>query len=726
MLDPQKPAPGALPRRWEHIPDVFGRVEDISASLVLREGNQFLLTDEDGNISSPTQGLGLYYRDTRHLSVHNLLIDGLPPVRLFSMADTGYTQQQVMGNRRSVQGGRVAGRCTVEIVRDRTLHDSLDETLRLTNYNPFPVELNLRYDFDADFADVFEVRGHPRERYSDPPAAQVEASAIHYAYRGVDGQWRRTSITFATPPTSLDSQHAEFVVQLGARGRAEIGMRVEFLEEPGQPETSRLARQRLQSDYDAWRGSFARVTTDNDAFNEVLSRSLDDLRMLWTPDKEGSGFLAAGVPWYSTLFGRDSIIASLQTLPYRPDVARQCLEILAAKQGRTFNEVRVEEPGKIAHELRDDELSAVGELPYARYYGSVDSTPLFILLVAEYFHWTADLDSVRRLMPAIDAALTWIKDCGDLDGDGFLEYRTDASDGLRNQGWKDSAEAIMHADGVLCEGPIALAEVQSYVFAAYERLAPVFEALGMHDRAAELRAEAQDLKQAFLKAFWLPGSCRLAMALDGDKKPSDVMSSNAGQALWGGILDPDSAAHIRDSLFKEDMFSGWGVRTLSSDATLYNPLGYHLGTVWPHDNGLIAMGLKRYGFNAEVNTLATGLFDASRLFHSQRLPELFGGQARATSPAPVPYPVACRPQAWTAGTTLHLLQAVLGLSTEGGKRLIIDRPELPVWLHDVHVERLPVGRGSVYLHFNRNREGTLVNAETDGDIEVVIRQQRQT
>jgi glycogen debranching enzyme len=397
------------------------------------------------------------------------------------------------------------------------------------------------------------------------------------------------------------------------------------------------------------------------------------------------------------------------------------LAVLARNQGQFPDEFRCEQPGKILHELRDNELCAVGELPYQRYYGSVDSTPLFLLLAAEYAHCTGDLEFFSTLLPSIESALHWLREYGDLDGDGFIEYRTDSPSGLRNQGWKDSEEAIMHIDGSLCDGPIALPEVQGYVYAAYARLAPLLEALGEKEQAKRLRSDAMLLREKFNRRFWLPDVGYLAMALDGQKKPSKVLSSNAGQVLWAGILAHRRAAHVRGSLFDNRMFSGWGIRTLASNEHGYYPLGYHVGTVWPHDNGIIALGLKRYGFDYEVTELATALFDAAREFPLYRLPELFGGQARTEFGPPVPYPIACRPQAWTSGAWLHLLQAMLGLVPDAShNRLFIVRPRLPYWLSDVHLQGLCIGKGRVDLHVYERRGRTRVTARSDGEVQVVV------
>ena len=553
-------------RSWEHQPDTFGSVEDINDTLICREQDQFFLTDAVGDVPRGNRrGLGLYAHDTRHLSTYELLLDGTHPLVLLSTAESGFSQEQVLGNHHSVtEDGRVIGRCTIEMTRQRVLKHGLEESLKITNYNTFPVTVHPAYFLGADFADIFEIRGHTRRHEGSVSPPEVTPHSINYRYLGADGVWRRTLIVFDEEPAAVTETGASFEVTLGPRESREIRIRI-LLDEQG--ETSFGAGlHELQRDYSRWQAGFAHLRTDNEVFNQVLDRSLSDLRMLWTDDHHHP-FMAAGTPWYATLFGRDSIITSLQALPFRPEIARDMLCLLARHQGQTVDAVRVEEPGKIIHEEREDELSTIGELPYQRYYGSVDSTPLFLLLAAEYFTWTNDRELIESLMPSIKAALHWLREYGDKDRDGFIEHPTDtAPGGLRNQGWKDSIEGIMHSDGTLCEGPIALVEVQGYAYAAYMGLAAMFEDLDDRVTAVELRRLASELRRRFNRAFWLPDLGRLALALDGKKRPSEVMTSNAGQALWSGILKPERAPAIRDALFENDMFSGWGIRTLASSA----------------------------------------------------------------------------------------------------------------------------------------------------------------
>jgi len=699
-------------------------IEDIRDALVIRERDLFLLTDHSGNVPPGNrQGFGLYHDDTRYLSAYDLSFLSAEPVVLLSTAELGFAEEQVLTNpRMQCEEGRTLNRGTIEVRRQRVIAGVLEETLRITNYNVFPVTLELVYRFGADFADIFEVRGQERERRGRLLEPQASDSSITYSYEGLDGRTRQTCISLAPAPAALSPQGAVLRMTLPRRASATFRVTVSV---DGQ-QSGRTAGDRLPliwRQYRRWAEGCTQVFTNNEFFNKALDRSLADLRMLWSGDGRLKGFLAAGTPWFDALFGRDSAIVGLQTLAFRPHVAKQCLRVLASKQGRELDARRDEEPGKILHELRRDEMSLVGELPYAPYYGSVDATPLFLWLAAEYYAWTGDLRLLKELRPSLLAALDWLDTYADPDGDGYVEYEKRSTKGLVNQGWKDSADSVVHAEGTLARPPIALVEVQGYAYAARRQLASVLEAMGDGDRAARLRRQAADLRRAFNRDFWLPDQGFYALALDGANRPCASITSNPGHALWAGIVSRDRAPAVAERLLGSDMFSGWGIRTLSASSPRFNPIGYHLGTVWPHDNAIAAMGLKKYGFEEEVNEIATALFDAAVAFPYYRLPELFGGEARSAHNAPVPYPVACRPQAWAAGALLMILQAILGLCPRATEReLLIIRPQLPHWLESVSVRGLRVGRGSVDLLFQRRGPRTAVRVTgTTGGIRVALR-----
>jgi glycogen debranching enzyme len=712
----------ASDRSWEYLPDIFGGVESISDTHVIREKGIFLLTDASGNIPHGNRrGLGLYSGDTRHLSTYDFTLNGSPPVILLSTADSGYSLEQVMGNHRAVtRDGHNIGRCTVEVMRDRYVNAGLEERLRITNYNPFPVTVRPAYQFAADFADIFEIRGHERRQKGTVHSPEVSEGSVRYRYTGVDGVTRSTLLVFDREPFELTASRAAFEFDLGPRESVELRFQV-FLDAAAKPAVGLGASlSRVTAEHARWRETFMFVHTDNEIFNKVLDRSFSDLRMLWTQDDYGNGYFSAGTPWFDALFGRDSIITSIQTLPYRADLARECLFLLARHQGRKVDPFSAEEPGKILHEMRSDELSAVGELPYAHYFGSVDSTPLFLLLAGEYYKWTGDLAAMRALRENLVAALRWVREFGSPDKEPYLKYQTTSPTGLRNQGWKDSENGIVHEDGSLCNGPIALAEVQGYLYAALRRLAPIFLALGEPAEAARLRKEAITLRERFRRDFWLPARRLVPMAIDGQGQPAAVMSSNAGQVLWSQILAAEQAEAVRDALFSNDMFTGWGIRTLSSECPAFNPVGYHVGTIWPHDNAIIAAGLKRCGFDEEVNEVATALFDTACAFPSNRLPEVYGGHPRSANQPPVPYPVACRPQAWAASAIPHLLQSMLGLAPDAPNgKLYLVRPKLPYWLGEVRLRGLRVGQGTADITFTRAHGRTRAHVESAHDLTVV-------
>jgi glycogen debranching enzyme len=451
---------------------------------------------------------------------------------------------------------------------------------------------------------------------------------------------------------------------------------------------------------------------------------MSDLRLLVDPGPgEGERYVAAGIPWYDTLFGRDSIITSLQLLPIRPQVAADTLSILARLQATAHDAWRDAEPGKVLHELRTGEMALANEIPQTPYYGSVDSTPLFLVLLSEYERWTADLALVDRLWPHALAALEWIDQSGDLDHDGFVEYSRRSERGLINQGWKDSADAIRWADGRLAEGPIALVEVQGYVFQARRGMARLARRRGDAAMAERLEASAEDLRTRFEAAFWLEGPATYALALDGDKRAVDSVTSNAGHVLWSGLASPERAAGVAASLTGPDLFSGWGIRTLSAAMAGYNPISYHIGSIWPHDNAICATGLWRYGFGDEASRVAGALLEATQYFRDARLPELFCGFDRSSSPYPVPYPVACSPQAWAAGATFQLVEAMLGLAPDAANHeLELRNPMLPAWLPDVRLENLVVGDAVVDLLVRRSDGSTGVEVlRRSGDIDVVVR-----
>ena len=702
-------------------------IDDIRSALLICEGDALLLTDAEGSIAPHNRlGLGLYYRDARHLSGYRLTLNGTPLVLLLSTADSGYAMEQVLANPALERAdGRRVERGTIEIRRVRAVHaDGLEESLVVSNYNQYPVSLNLLLELDADFADIFDVRGYEREKFADPEEPVIDQRALRYACRGIDGIRRVTVVTFDRDPAVLDGTTALFKVALPARGEQALRISIAFTrvdDRQPRPEVPAIIA-RTAAAYGDWRDTTTTIETDDTFVNQVIERSLRDIRMLRRTDEGGGGsFTAAGTPWFNTLFGRDSCILGMQTLAFDRGIARDALRSLAALQGTRVDPSRDEEPGKILHERRVSELSSAGELPYGRYYGSVDATPLFMILLADYVQWTADDGLLRELLPAARAAFNWMRVYGGIDREGLLAYEKRALRGLVNQGWKDSIDAVPHATGDLAQGSIALVEVQAYAYRACSALAVAVDRIGEAEFAAELRATADALRARINRDYWWPEAGTYALALDGARGQVRSLASNAGHALWCGVADDAQADAIASALMSETMFSGWGIRTLANDHPRFNPNGYHVGTVWPHDNGIIAMGLKMYAREPELHRLARALLEVACSFPYFRLPELFGGHERAESWDPVPYAVACRPQAWAAGSFLMVMQAMLGLHVEHGAVLRVVNPSLPDWLSTTRIRGLRIGQGEVALTFTRRNHTTEVAVDgVKGNVKVAI------
>jgi glycogen debranching enzyme len=685
-------------------------IEDIRDALIIRDDGLFLLTDPDGRIPLENDsGFGLYHNDTRYLSGWDLSLIGVDPIVLLSTAELGFGEEQVMTNPELInERGEMLPSGSLEIRRQRVLDRALIESVRITNFAPAPLELTLQYRFAADFADIFELRGIRRRRHGQLLKPRVHPAAITFTYCGLDRVSRRVRVQFRRMPDLLEPQRAIFHVNVEPGKAEEIGaaIAVDQLAGPGTA-SARQSMLSLRESHRHWKESSTRILTSNDMINVALDRSTTDLRVLWTERGPDLSYVSAGVPWFDTLFGRDSTLTALMSLAFRPQMARGVLRCLARFQGKETNTLRDEEPGKIVHEVRQSEMATTGEVAFGRYYGSIDSTPLFVLLAAEYYRWTADLELMQELQSSIDSALAWMDRFGDLDGDGYLEYQKKAPGGLDNQGWKDSADAIVDEEGTRLRPPIALVEVQGYVYDAKRSIAYVYEALGDVERAQRLRREAAALRRRLNADFWTSDG-HYALALGADKRPARVASSNAGHLLWSGVPTQAKARRQIDSLMGSDMFSGWGIRTFSSSTRRYNPMGYHLGTIWPHDNALIATGFKRYGAEAELNEIATAISDAAFAFPNFRLPELFSGSPRSAYNTPVPYPVACRPQAFAAAALPSLLTSILGLAPDAPNgHLYIVRPRLPFWLDFVRLSGLRVGEAMVDLIYHRRGSRTV-------------------
>ncbi|HET9643070.1 MAG TPA: amylo-alpha-1,6-glucosidase, partial [Burkholderiaceae bacterium] len=623
---------------------------------------------------------------------------------------------------------------TLHVLRTQLLwRGSLCDRLRIHNYGEGTVSFSLQVAFDADFADIFEARGMNREQRGRLLPPRLVAGGVMLEYEGLDGRPRAMQIAFDPPPASLGTADAVYDIELQPHGAATLRWTVSCdAGEPSQPGLQspagerephwyEEAAERMSAEFKARRAAEPLLRTSNAQFNHWLQRSLSDLHMLTTDTPYGR-YPYAGVPWFSTPFGRDGIVTALQCLWFAPEIAQGVLAFLAATQATELRPEQDAQPGKILHEMRGGEMAALGEVPFGRYYGSVDATPLFVMLAGACFDRTGDLDFAQRLWPNVLQALHWIDEYGDVDGDGFVEYARSSPKGLVQQGWKDSHDSVFHADGSLAEGPIALSEVQGYVYAARLAAARLARALGDDALANRLEQQALALREQFEAVYWCDDLQTYALALDKRKRACRVRASNAGQCLFTGIVGDERAQRVADTLMDEPSFSGWGIRTVASIERRYNPMSYHNGSVWPHDNSLIAAGLGRYGLREHAGRIMSGLFDASLYFDLHRLPELFCGFTRRSGENPTLYPQACSPQAWAAAAPLMCLQSCLGMDVLGGARQVCLRnPWLPRYLQHVEIRGIRVGDASIDIVVaNHDQEVGVRLMRREGDVELRV------
>jgi glycogen debranching enzyme len=696
---------------------------NLSETTVIKAGNAFCVALRDGRL--PVDGdhpLGVYLEDCRHLRGHELRIGGRIP-RLLVGSDAAGTAAviELTNPDLELDGGAALPLQSLRIRVDRRMHFA-GMTDRITVYSHArePIAVGLELRLDADFRSMLEVRGIVSPQRRDV-RRQARGHDLRLAAIGIDGRERATRISC---PGAQAHDDGRLTVPIALDPGQELTLDVVFsFSEHEEPVDARTPLPQAGAEAEAWLADRPRVEVDDELVNRVLRRGLLDLRLL-VSEVDGQRFYAAGVPWYATLFGRDSIISSLEVLPFDLDAVGETLRLLAGRLGTRVDDEHDEEPGKVIHELRGGELAARELTPLVRYYGTVDATPLLLCLLCAHADWTGTLDLFHALADEVDQMLDWIDQYGDLDGDGLLEYQCRSSGGLVNQGWKDSWDGVVDELGMPLKSPIALVEPQGYVVQAKRGLARLFELDGDVDRAEALREEA-DQVAGLLERFWLEGDGYYAMALDHDKRASRALASNQGHLLWSGAVDLQRAQAIRDALMGEGSYSGWGVRTLSASERAYNPVGYHTGTIWPHDNALLAVGLRRYGFDQDFLRLFEDLIDAAASFDDYRMPELFAGFSRADYEDPVPYPVACSPQAWAAGSLPAMLIAGLGLEPDGlGRTLRIRRPSLPRHIDRLALKGLRLADARIDLAFERvtgrSDSVALTDARIDGDVEVSL------
>lgn len=721
------------------IEDAFRIRATASASLersrVLKAGETFAIFDRFGDVQSVGEGpQGIYLAGTRHVSRFALLVENQPPLLLTSTVRPADCSL-VVDLTNPDTSGKLRDSLAADSLLLRRYKVLLDggcyESIVVRNHSRSNLDVQLTLLFACDFTDVFEVRGMHRKAHGSLMSPRVEQNTVHHAYTGLDGKHRGTSFHFHPQPWDLRDESATFRLRIDAGRQATISVNILFDSPDFGRRSLRGQTTSIGSYTDAaaeaarlkreTREECCHLTSSNDLFNVWLQRSFEDLYLLTTETEHGP-YPYAGIPWFSAPFGRDGLITAFQCLWLEPDLARGVIRYLAAHQATEYAPERDAEPGKILHERRRGEMANLGEVPFGRYYGSIDATPLFVHLVSEYYRRTGDRELLEEAFPAVERALTWMHQHDTHVSGPFLAYARKSEDGLINQGWKDSGDSIFHEDGSDAVAPIALCEMQGYAYAAYESAAFLAGILGHTDLARECAERAARLQLAFDKAFWCDDLNTFAIAIDGSGRPCRVRSSNAGQCLWSGIVAPHRVSPLTRTLMSSAGFSGWGIRTIAEGEQRYNPLAYHNGSVWPHDNSLIAAGFSRYGEKHATLQVLSGLFDAARKFELFRLPEVFCGLPKTRGGSPTPYPVACAPQAWASGAVFLLIQAALGISVNASERLIqLDRPTLPGEIDQLEVRRLRCADASVDLLFSRyDRDLGVEITRRKGDVRVVI------
>jgi glycogen debranching enzyme len=682
---------------------------------VIKENDLFFLTDEKGNVpKNHPYGLGLYTKDTRFLSKFDIRINGKEPILLSSDADENYSAKILLTNPHMEENGElILWRESVEIERSRFIFDDvLYETVKVKNYYPKPVSFNISVHLDADFSDMFIVRGFQNGDVGKRAGQTVDGQSLTFHYDGADIK-RATKVSWNSTATQI-TEDGDITFDFRLKHSEEQA--VTFMIQPivGDAQTKEVvskenALAKLKDSYNLWEQNTTKVTTDLAPLQRLINRGIADLRVLLTDLGHGP-FPVAGLPWFGVPFGRDSLIAALQMLAFNPEVAKGTLLTMAKYQGTKVDPWRDEQPGKIMHELRFGELANTNQIPFTPYYGTIDATPLFLVLLTEYVKWTNDLSIFNQLEENVMAALTWIDEYGDRDGDLFVEYHQESSKGIANQGWKDSGDSIVHRNGDYAKTPIALSEVQGYVFQAKQGIADIYEQLGNETRAHELRTQAFELKKQFDEKFWMEDVQFYAIALDEEKKQVGTITSNPGHVLFSNMLKAEKATAVINMMTSEKLFSGYGIRTMGENEAGYNPMSYHDGSIWPHDNSMVLLGMSKLGHQTDANTVINGLIKAAHCFEYDRLPELFCGYSDNLG-KPVKYPVACSPQAWAAGTPLVFIQTMLGLFPNNLEKKINLNPRLLDSMNYLKVENIAIGEGHLSLKVTRTGEQFNVTVE---------------
>lgn len=696
-------------------------------TVVLKQGESFGIFDRLGDIHQIGHGSqGIYHEGTRFLSQMELSLENKRPLLLSS--NTGENDEMISVDLTNPdypdKNGELILRGSIHILRNKFIFEGVNyEKIRFRNFHDLPLEFNIKLIFAADYADIFEVRG--THRYQKGMVFQPESGEeeILLGYKGLDNIVRQTRIKISPTPQHVLENEIHQRIYLESKGIYDLYITTSFeigVDKPTVYSFNKAEKERDKYIFNLKKYS-ADIYTSNEQFNDWINRSKSDLITMITQTPHGP-YPYAGIPWYSTVFGRDGLITAFECLWVEPLIAKGVLQYLAHTQAKEENDFTDAEPGKILHEKRGGEMAELGEIPFKQYYGTIDATPLFICLAGAYLDRTGDEETIKKIWLNIEKAIEWIDNYGDRDGDGFVEYATKSEKGLVNQGWKDSFDSVFYEDGKMANGPIALCEVQAYVYDAKVQASKLAGVMGETEKAGKWEKEAEDLKVKFNEYFWSEQKECYYLALDGEKKPCDVVASNAGHCLFSGIAPKERARKIAKALLSENMFSGWGVRTLASDEKRYNPMSYHNGSIWPHDNAMIAYGLFRYGLQRETYKIMAGVFDTSLFVENERLPELFCGFPRRKGQGPTSYPVACSPQAWAVGALFLLLQSILGLHIDAkNKKIILYKPVMPTFLNDITIRNLRVNNSVVALQLRKVHdqvEARLLNEDVDIKIEV--------
>lgn len=692
-------------------------------TYTLKHEESFAIFNSFGNIDinlNPEEGI--YYKGTRFLSTLKLSIyDQMPILLSASVKEDNSLFIADLTNPHISNRETIIPEGNIHIFRMKFLYENCCyEKIRIKNFYFFPVKLEIRFYLENDFADVFEVRGYKREKKGQILSPQINKNKIKFIYKGLDNILRITEISFSPPSEEIHENCVVYELKLNPKESFSLYLIIKCVIEnenlPVYSYTKALyyIKKRLKD----WEENSCKIYTSNEQFNQWIKRSWADIVMLTTYTPFGP-YPYAGIPWFNTIFGRDGIITALECLWIEPSIAKGTLSFLVSTQAQDVNPDQDAQPGKIIHEIRKGEMAETGEIPYAKYYGSVDSTPLFVILASKYFERTGDLEFIKSIWKNIVKAILWIDEYGDLDKDGFVEYFP-SKRGLINKGWKDSGDSVFYEDGKLAKPPIALVEIQGYVYKAKREGAKLARILGEKELALKWEKSAEKLKELIEEKFWCEEIKCFALALDGDKNLCKVRASNAGHLLFTKAISVSKARILTSLFFEKHFFSGWGIRTLSSLEKRYNPLSYHNGSVWPHDNALIAFGLSLYGFKEEALKILKSLFEASTFFKLHRIPELFCGFERRPNEGPTHYPVACHPQAWSAGAVFLILQGCLGLSFEKNE-IRFKYPTLPEFLDEIWIRDLRVKGGKVDLYLKKYREDVVVNViKKEGEVKILV------